>query len=175
MFSVLSSLNVCVWVSWQKPFLVMGSPHVLPPCIPSLLITAAVWLIFRLKPPSTTSLPHQSIHHAESLEPPFTPPVLLCCCHCPPSLLETAPSGQNLHSFTINLGSAAAVKSFHSIHNFNPPSVCPPPASLPLLPSPSKSQPTTAVKHLEFPPSFNWLRPEGRAAEDQELWFVCVC
>lgn len=45
---------------------------------------------------SPTSLPHQSIHHTEALEPhPTLPP--------PPSLFEMCLQAKNLHSFTINL------------------------------------------------------------------------
>lgn len=47
---------------------------------------------------------------------------------------------------------------------------CPPP----LLPSPFKSHPATAVEHLDLPPSLSQLRPEGRAPAYWELWFVCV-
>lgn len=57
---------------------------------------------FEAPPLPPTSLPHQSIHHTESLEPPFTPSSSSAVAL--PSLFEGTASGQNLHSFSINLG-----------------------------------------------------------------------
>lgn len=137
-----------------------------PTCFPALhslpLYHSSSLGHFSFELPHTPTLLSSSPVHPSyrvcraSFHPTRPPFLLLSLLSLFLSVFETLLRAKTSTALLLISASAAVVKLFHFIANITPTlHQCPPPASLPRQPSSTKSQPTTAAKHLEFLPSFS--------------------